>query len=778
MLLWRGLLRRDALYVLMLALFSGLFFWPLLSLKYAWYQEDFAPLAMPYLHWLHGKFSAGLPPLWSGGVLCGYPYFNEGVTGAFYEPMRWLLGSLDYAAALLAHGVLHVFVGAAGLYALGRHKGLRAEASLLAAMVGGFSGAVIYSTSSWVLLCSLAWFPWMLLGASLSLVPQRRMAGAALLGLAMGASLLGGHLGFAAYECLGLAAVAAFGLARGGRRQLLASSGALALAALLSGLLAGGQLAATLHYSAQSIRSQAFSYAMASENSLSPASLVHLLLPYAFGDGNDGSFLGHSWPLGTWLPQGMLCYLGAASLALAALGFWRRPDFCRPFALASLALTAYALGSWFFVHRLFYHLPLFGHLRAPMRAVMLVPALLALPAAAGFECLEDEPGLAWRLFRWLGAWALACLAAAALIRLGSPWALKRGEAFIQARILGHGAHAADAPYYFAKLSRWIGGLQAHLCWEAGLALAASLCFLWQFKRPSAARTAPLLALLLFAGYASYAARYQPLIERAYYDRPPETALQLRSLMGRSPLPRRFVSWGWADLLLKSFPLGRMGWDSAGEFKLREMLGGDAALFYGLENFQGYNTVGLAHVSGLMGGAVDFKADEPAAQMAAELLKARQALNEGSVRFIVASMPLKAPGLALRFDKPLFVYENSQALEMARLEDGSAPPQRWLRHDDEAWELELTMPRAGRLQLGRAFEKGGQLAWVDGVEAEALPSGSAWMALQVAPGKHLLKISPNPHSFEAAGRWHRAGLALAMALIMGSLGGNLGVRKQA
>lgn len=752
--------RQDLAYGALLALLTAVFFWPLLSLKNVWYQDDFAPEIMPFFHWLHQVYERGALPLWCNADQCGYPMFDEGRTGLLYAPFRFVATHFDYAAGVLAYFSAHVLWCAWGAYTFLRFKGLRAEAALLGAVMAAFGGGMVTPLHHWITVVSLAWFPWVLLAYSLCLEvsPARRQAGAALLGLSLGLVVLGGHLGIVIYELMALAVLHAWQLAKKGKGAWLA----LGAAALVAALLCGGQLWATRNYTLQSVRSSAFDYALAAENSMSPASLLQLPLPYLFGDNNDASFLGRSWPLGTWLQQGMLAYVAFLGLALAWLGFRRERRKALPFAAAAVLMLWYALGSWGGLHWLLFHLPAFGHLRAPMKAAWLAPMLLSYPAALGLEGLLEHKDEQKRLFS-LMAWVVLGLFAAALALFALRGTLEaQGLKYIGAHVAGKDGHLADLSYYAVKLQRWLMRLQRHLAEEGAWSLMA-LGLIWSGLRNRSASSFPalLLALAFFGQLCWQGSRYQPVISRDYFDKPPATALQLRALVGARPSPSRICGWGWGDLMVRSFPQGRFAGDYENERRVAEVIGGNAGFLYGLDSVRGYTPVGLSRVAALLGDAIDYAARVPAPQMAADLLKHRESLDDAGVRYIAASMPLQAPGLRLLSRAPLNLYENLRAKELARAEGAAI---RWLEYGDEGWELEVDMKKPGRLELARSFYAGGQLGWVDGKAAEILPSGAAWCAFDLPAGRHRVAIAPDSGPYRLALKLQRLGFALALLLL--------------
>jgi hypothetical protein len=756
--------RRDAFAVLGLAALSAVFLWPLLSLKNTYYQEDFSVIILPYFHWLHGHFSAGTFPGWSQGILCGYPYYDEGLSGVFYPPLRLLLARFDAIEGMALFYGLHIFWSGCGAYLLARLQGLDEPASFFAGVMSAFCGGVVFSLHSWIVLVSLAWLPWMLAGLRLCLDAARpaRLAGAALLGLGVAGSFLGGHVGILLYELalLGLMLAAWIFQAEGGAAKAARRAApALAGALLVSALLGSGQALATARYWSQSVRSVAFSYAQASENSLSPASFLNFLLPYAYGAYGDASFLGMSWKYGSWLNQGMLLYMGIPGLLLALVGLFERPRLAWPYGAAALLLVLYALGPATPLHGWIYHLPVFGNLRAPMKAAILVAPCLAMPAAWGLQSLAQDAARRRALAGLLLAMGLLGGAAALCLHWGGAALMAKGKGYIEAKVLHSAFHPFPLEYYLEKLGRWMRTFQRQLGFQALWSLAAALLL---FKAPSKAVWA--LSLLLFGELCQNGAAYHPVVGRELYDREPAIVSFIKAREGAGPAPYRVLSWGWSERLKACFPKGRMGGDLAGERRLAALLGGDLNLLWGLDAFRGYTPVGISRFQSATEGLEDFLPGDVLAQNTAKLLARRQAWNDGGVKYLLSAVELKAPGLKLiRGEDGLRLYQNLQARPLARF----APPARgsaaFTRYDDGAWELDCRSPAGGDLLLSRAYYEGLWSAELDGKPAALAPDG-AFCKLALGPGRHALRVFYRDPGYARAEAAHAAGWALAAILL--------------
>jgi hypothetical protein len=816
--------RKDAFYPALLLALSLAFFWRLLGLQGVYYQEDFSPLQFPYFHWLHLHYAAGQEPLWCQAKLLGYPVYDEGALN-FYWPLRLLLKFFDAVPAVAWHNALHAAWAGLGSYCLLRLKRQSAEGSLLGALVTELGGNMVYACYGYVLMVNFAWFPWMLLGLELAQgqgdikklaahqQAAQRLAGAACLGFAAGMMLLGGHLGLTLHALTALAFLhACWVFSQEAKGQRLAAWASLTLSILVAALLAGGWLMALRRYEALSLRSQAFDYAEASTYSLNPLSFIHLLLPYAFGTQNDGSFLGMAWRFGSWQPQGMLVYVGLLSLGLLgwSLSSKSRRGQAWPWLGAWALLLAYGMGPWTPLHRLFFQLPVFSHTHGPMRAAIFSSALLAFPVALGFDAIFE--GEAWparlRASAWIfAAGALSLGLAALALKLAHPWLLAQGQAYIQAKVLHSYAHSQPAAYYMDKVLRWLARLAWDLrhqaFWLAAYGLALFILAkvsLEDSKRLVAAGLA--LGLIFFGECYDQGASYFALVSPSYYQQRPKSVDWIRSHEAPRGEPFRIFSWGWAAIIHDSFPQGRMEGDFAGEQRITELVSGDACLSYGLQNFGGYTPVGLSRVKLLLGQINDFSPGNEGDELTRQLLARRRVLDLGGVRFILSAKVLKAPGLALQSKDVVRIYRNERALPLACFADSvsvaSGPeealeralksparapavleiPQaevhgkpagsgkvRWLSYEDLQWTLQASSPRGGWLLLSRSYYPELWKAEVDAKPAPLLAANGAFCALWLEAGKHEVRIRYEDPGLAAAWVLHALGWVFTALLIL-------------
>ncbi len=343
----------------------------------------------------------GTSALWNPFIFGGMPaYASLGHDPDLYPPGPLLRGATRLLALpplswLLAH---YLWLGL-GIFLFLRARGVRPWLAWLAGawflLLPPQIAIGAHGHGSKVM--TLAWLPWVLLGADRLLDARGRrqaLSAAALLAATVAGLLLAAHIQVAYYALVTLAlyALCRLGLVmrregwRAGLTPLGLGLAALAIAALASAPLYGP----VWEYSARSIRGAAegggtgFDYATAW--SLAPAEWTTFLWPASWGYGAE-SYAGRM-PM-TDYPN----YLGWLPLAAAALLFWRRRR--RAFDLfflgLALASTLVAAGRHFpLAYRTLYELlPGFDHFRVPVMILLLQQLAVAVLMARGLE-------LAWR----------------------------------------------------------------------------------------------------------------------------------------------------------------------------------------------------------------------------------------------------------------------------------------------------------------------------------------------------------------------------------------------
>lgn len=387
--------------------------------------HDFRHHHLPWRAWAAARWGSGEVPWWAAGAGNGFPLLAEGEGGFLYPPTMLLFVLLPDTLALdwsvLGH---HVFA-AMGFWALARAVGLRGPAPVIAGLVWGFSGFLVSHALYLGMQNGLAWVGWVAF-ATLTRRHWLTAVGIGMMGLA-------GHPQAAAFSGALLLAFALTHLEGRERLRWLGAAGA-------GGLIAAGQLLATLELSRHSLREGGVGGLFASIGAMPPQELVGFILPKAFGFDRPADVLetyyhrgGGYWGAGvnSWE---MCVYVGVPALVLAAAGA-RRSRFWAGAVVVGVVLM---LGGplWAIVRLL----PGFGYFRFPARFAIVAIAGLAMLAAYGADELRRGRGAAW--IRTACLWTVALFTlSTAVVNLGLD--TRRGE--LARALTAHFMRQVDAP---------------------------------------------------------------------------------------------------------------------------------------------------------------------------------------------------------------------------------------------------------------------------------------------------------------------------------------------
>lgn len=344
------------------------------------------------------SYRSGKLPLWNPNAFAaggGTPLWANSQSAPLY-PLNlpfWILPTW-YAFGIGA--ALHLLIAATGVYRLARSLGLEMPASVLSATAFTLSGPVVCWLALPTFLCVSAWLPWLLLA-----IRRRSAVGAS---IALGLSLLGGHLQIGLYIALsglvyaGFVAPGASGKWKGG---VLSAIGAIALA----GALAAPQVLPSVELSRVSARAGAATptlegYKAYVGSAMPVRSLVTFVFPDFYGHPLDGTHWNDSEVAGRVAGGNNYAewagYVGVAPLVLALVALlapWKRADAGlfferRPLgALLGLSL-ALALGTPLNLAT-YFGIPGFSQTGNPARALVVAALALSLLAGIGAQILSD-----------------------------------------------------------------------------------------------------------------------------------------------------------------------------------------------------------------------------------------------------------------------------------------------------------------------------------------------------------------------------------------------------
>jgi hypothetical protein len=415
-----------------------------------------------------------LEGLWAGEVRLWNPLVHEGiplsVPALGYPPdLLQLLRPDEFGISLVL--ALHVPLAAIAFFAMARGFSLPVVAAAGGALVYALGGFLLSTVNLYVYLHAAAWAPLVVLGLARDDRPGQER------GIALGAAALAVALSTTGIEVVAQAVLIGVALGwrrltgRGAGRRLLGIATTLALAAAMAApvlLLVAGQIEG-------SARGRGLPTDVVLAHSVHPFTLVQIVVGGLYG--NVGN-LANEWWGQNFFPRGfpyiLSLYLGAAALALAAVGAMSGRRMRRTFvALAALALVV-ALGRWSGLAPLVDAVPVLRLFRFPVKAFFTVHFAVSSLAALGIAALVDgPPGRAWRR---LGATA-GSLGAILVLGMTLPAVLPGPFAAFAARFLTPDHDAVTRPLLLGRVlaDAAAGGLPALLlCATAALVLRGLL----------------------------------------------------------------------------------------------------------------------------------------------------------------------------------------------------------------------------------------------------------------------------------------------------------------
>jgi len=454
-----ALLALTAVYFRPALLGSGFFFLDILFTE-----------KVPFWTFAQEELRAGALPLWTKHIYAGFPLVANSHVGIFYPPNWPALLLLPVPWAVNWTTVAHYLVAGIGVYAYLRTIRLEAWPALFGALAFELSGFVLLYHVSGSGLSTFTWLPVVLacVERARAEADHRWYAGAA---VALGATVLGGHLQYAIY-CFYAAAlyVVWIGIGRPWGRSMLQAGALVALIAGTAVALGAAQLVPTyeaMHFAARDALT--FKEAVGVRgDSLDLRALFEILSPRAFGGIHAERFFYPS-------------YLGALPLLLAPLAWVRirdrRVSFWT-FAIVFAVLNAAGDATPFYYLTLWLPIPGFHFAQSPQRIMLLfvlgTAVLSAIGLATAVEDLRAERDV--RGVRWVAA-------AAALVLVG--WI---GWHVLELRALRTGGTSAGLaqvpPEHRAIVAAW---RQEDLLWFVGFGVTTALLLVWARVRGGAAR---------------------------------------------------------------------------------------------------------------------------------------------------------------------------------------------------------------------------------------------------------------------------------------------------
>lgn len=418
---------------------------------------DLSLYFLPQLAFERSELLAGRIPLWNPYLFFGQPFVGNPQTWPLYPSALFLLLGIAERANALSSVVQVVWL-AWGVLAFLRHRGVGPVAAALGAVVFAFGGAVVSKAQFPNMLQAETWLPWLLLFAD-RILQRQSMGRIAALGLVAGLGLLAAHPQISMMQFYLVVAWCCF---QTKRETAVRVWSALALAGILAGGLAAGQLLSVVEHARASVRPE-LTLAHANRFYLPTYELKLLVLPNALGNpATSRPWQGHG---NFWEP---CCYGGVLPVLLAAAGLFLLKSLRRE---AHFWLGVAVIGFWLALGRraglfsvVFTLLPGVKQFHDPARFLYLGTFGLSL-----FAVLVVE-----RLLVRRAVWGILLLVVAALDVVSfsrtlnptiNPERLAAGRIRLAQRLAGQARVFHAAPY--RPWSRWVSYHDARIVQEPG-----------------------------------------------------------------------------------------------------------------------------------------------------------------------------------------------------------------------------------------------------------------------------------------------------------------------
>jgi len=349
-------------------------------------ETDLFACDVPLKSYGYENLKRGVIASWNPHIWSGVPYFAGFDTGLL-DPLNVVFLLLPFEKAMNLVLALHTWVLGAGMFFLGRQRGLHPLGAFLSGAVMMFSGAFflhIYSGHP-NNISAMSMAPYLYLAAGLIGVGRMRqgwLVGSAALAM----QLLSCQAQYVFYTCLGVLLYSLLNL--GAVRERIKYLAVLAAMVVAAVAMAAVQLFPARAFIAESLRSaKGMPYEFAAMFSFPPENVLTMLAPFFFGDMSRVAYWGRCY---LWE---MVPFLSVTALVLAIYGLCRGPGWVRRVALPMILVTfVLALGAHTPLFRFLYdHVPGFNGLRGNSKFVFQTTIFLTLVAGAGLDALVRQP---------------------------------------------------------------------------------------------------------------------------------------------------------------------------------------------------------------------------------------------------------------------------------------------------------------------------------------------------------------------------------------------------
>ena len=635
-------------------LFLPIIFWqlPLLLPHRFWFWGDVAFYFYPMTALGMEQWRAGVAPLWTHLIQCGFPLLADG-QGALLYPLNLVLYFIFPSPVANNLGIVIQTLLTAGLmYAFIRTMGMGRWPGIIAGWIWVFAGPIAISIGS-PALSGLTWWPLLfLLAQRLSLRCSPRLIAAT--GLVMGMGWLGGFPQTTLYGICGASGylfLKTLTVHNKNLRLMALILAGWALAGIIGVGIGAAQILPTLEMSSFSIRANGADYAFATQGSMLPLGLAGLILP-------NWARLADYWLSGPNEFIGFACFAAALLTIRRNMGprivfFW------------SLALIAcfISFGKFNPLYQYIYNWPGLHFLRTPARFLYLSMFCLSLLSAAGFQRLfgnapehaSEKRKMTLQLAVLVVLSLVGSIGGSVALHQNKTFFLNAAQTYVRRSMIGQAYKLQNEQYYQNRIGHMVADIASALnplsmeCIVSILMALVTIVLLalW-LRRPQTARYVK-IALCALVGTNFLFLWHGPLKVQSVSDLDAPALAQFCAK--QSGFFRVYNVKSQEDIQAHALQ--------------RDRLDADYNLLFNVASTGVYSALGSKRYFELMGplGNVELAFGTPPVS-SREVQKGMPILSLLNARYVLSGEALTVSGLSRECFGPLFLYRNEKALDRA------------------------------------------------------------------------------------------------------------------
>ncbi|MEI6090696.1 MAG: YfhO family protein [bacterium] len=384
---------------------TAIMFWGQISGD-SFFWEDFVEQVYPLQNYAAVESSSGIVPFWNPYTFSGMPFLADPQVG-FYYPLNRAMDFFVHDGVLTSNAlqlliILHFFLAQLTMFLLIRSLKLNFAGALIGAIGYSFSMIFVCHVFHPMMIYHFAWFPLAFLFFKKAL-DKRKIYYALWSGLILAMMLLSGHPQTTLYLLLFLFLYFVWDLVANlwkkefkKKNDIILYLGSAAVAVAIAAGIYMIQYMPSKEMFGYSVRQESTQKTSA-EGSLEYKQLLQTFLPKVFGYINADNTQEAQFTLMTNDKEAPYYYywdtafyfgIGIFILGLIAIMAMWRQRMIGFLLFISIFGVLFALGSNFFIHGLFYNLPLFGTFRMPARIMIFAVFGFSILAAYGADYLS------------------------------------------------------------------------------------------------------------------------------------------------------------------------------------------------------------------------------------------------------------------------------------------------------------------------------------------------------------------------------------------------------